>query len=34
LIRLLAPYSWLACFLLEKLRFFNTFYLGIFQKLA
>lgn len=34
LTRLLAPYSWLACFLLEKLRVFNTFYLGIFQKPA
>ncbi len=30
--RLLAPYSWLACFLLERLGFLNTFYLGIFQK--
>ena len=32
LTRALAPYSWLVCFLLEKLKVFNTFYLGIFQK--
>lgn len=32
LTRLLAPYSWLVCFLLERLKLFNAFYLGIFQK--
>lgn len=32
LTRALAPHSWLVCFLLEKLKVFNTFYLGIFQK--
>jgi SAM-dependent methyltransferase len=34
LTRVLAPYSQLICSLLEKLRIFNTFYLGIFQKPA
>ena len=28
LARLLAPYSWWACYVLEKLKFFNTHYLG------
>ena len=32
LTRVLAPYSYIICSLLEKLRVFNTFYLGIFQK--
>jgi ubiquinone/menaquinone biosynthesis C-methylase UbiE len=30
--RLLAPYSWLACYALERLRLFNTHYLGTIQK--
>ena len=34
LTRLLAPYSPLLCSFLEKLRLFNTFYLGILQKPA
>jgi SAM-dependent methyltransferase len=34
LTRLLTPYSLLLCSLLENLKFFNTFYLGIFQKPA
>jgi SAM-dependent methyltransferase len=29
--RLLAPYSWLSCFMLESLRIFNTHYLVIIQ---
>ena len=34
LTRLLAPYSFLLCHLLEKLRLFNTHYLGIIRKPA
>ncbi|MFZ2087523.1 MAG: class I SAM-dependent methyltransferase [Desulfobaccales bacterium] len=34
LARFLAPYSFLLCSLLEKLRFLNTHYLGIIQKAA
>lgn len=30
--RLLAPYSWLACYLLEKLNIFNTHYVGIVKR--
>jgi len=30
--RLLAPYTWLGCYALERLRMFNTFYLGLIQK--
>lgn len=30
--RFIAPYSWLACYLLEKLKIFNTHYLGIIKK--
>jgi ubiquinone/menaquinone biosynthesis C-methylase UbiE len=30
--RLLAPYSWLGCYALERLRIFNTHYLGVIQK--
>jgi hypothetical protein len=29
--RLLAPYSYLACYLLEKVKIFNTHYLGIIK---
>ena len=32
LLRLLAPYSWLACYALERLRVFNTHYLGVIMK--
>lgn len=32
LCRLLAPYSWLGCHALERLRMFNTFYLGLIRK--
>ena len=32
LARSLAPYSWLVCYLLEKLKVFNTHYLGIIRK--
>ncbi|TXG87808.1 MAG: class I SAM-dependent methyltransferase [Thermomicrobiales bacterium] len=28
----LAPWSWLLCFLLDRLRLFNTHYLGLIQK--
>ncbi len=34
LARLLAPYSFLLCSLLEKLRIFNTHYLGVIGKSA
>ncbi len=34
LTRLLAPYSFLLCHLLEKLRLFNTHYLGVIRKPA
>jgi SAM-dependent methyltransferase len=34
LARLLAPYSFLLCSLLEKIRIFNTHYLGIIRKAA
>jgi SAM-dependent methyltransferase len=30
--RVIAPYSWLACYVLERLRIFNTHYLGVIQK--
>jgi SAM-dependent methyltransferase len=30
--RVLAPYSWLACHALERLRVFNTHYLGVIQR--
>jgi ubiquinone/menaquinone biosynthesis C-methylase UbiE len=30
--RLLASYSWLACYALERLRLFNTHYLGVIKK--
>ncbi len=32
LARAIAPYSWLACYLLEKLKVFNTHYVGIIKK--
>src|SRR5207245_4975939 len=32
LVRLLAPYSWLACCLLEGIPFLCTHYLGVIQK--
>jgi hypothetical protein len=32
LARLLAPYSFLLCSLLEKIRIFNTHYLGVIRK--
>ena len=32
LCRLLAPYSWLGCYALERLRMFNAFYLGLIRK--
>lgn len=32
LARAIAPYSWLACHLLEKLRIFNTHYIGVIRK--
>ncbi|MBI4686402.1 MAG: hypothetical protein HY756_01245 [Nitrospirae bacterium] len=30
--RLIAPYSWLACYILERLKIFNTHYLGVIRK--
>ena len=30
--RLLAPYSWLACCVLERLKIFNSHYLGVIRK--
>ena len=30
--RLIAPYSYLACYLLKKLKIFNTHYVGIIKK--
>ena len=33
LARFLAPYSLLTCYLLERLKVFNTFYLGVIRKL-
>ena len=32
LVRLISRHSWLACYLLERLKIFNTHYLGIIQK--
>ena len=32
LCRLIAPYSWLGCYALERLRIFNTHYLGVIQR--
>jgi len=32
--RMVAPYSWIACYLLEKVKVFNTHYLGIITKLS
>ena len=32
LLRNLAPYSWLACAFLERIKIFNTHYLGTIQK--
>jgi ubiquinone/menaquinone biosynthesis C-methylase UbiE len=32
LTRVLAPWSWLGCYVLERLRIFNTQYLGTIQK--
>lgn len=32
IVRLVAPYSYLACYLLEKLKIFNTHYLGTIKK--
>jgi len=34
LVRILAPYSWLGCSFLERVKIFNTHYLGIIQKLV
>lgn len=31
-VKRLAPLSWWGCYLLSKLRFFNTFYLGVIKK--
>jgi SAM-dependent methyltransferase len=33
LFRSLAPYSWLACYVLERLKVFNTHYLGVIRRL-
>jgi len=33
LVRLFAPYSWLACYLLERFKVFNTHYLGVICRL-
>jgi ubiquinone/menaquinone biosynthesis C-methylase UbiE len=30
--RLLAPYSWLGCYVLERFQIFNTHYLGVIQR--
>lgn len=30
--RLLAPYSWLGCYALERIQLFNTHYLGVIQR--
>jgi ubiquinone/menaquinone biosynthesis C-methylase UbiE len=32
LTKILAPWSWIACYLLSRLRFLNTHYLGVIQK--
>ena len=32
LVRIVARYSWLVCYLLERLKIFNTHYIGIIQK--
>lgn len=32
IVRFLAPYSWLACYLLGQIKMFNTHYLGIIRK--
>lgn len=32
LVRMLAPYSWLTCACLERVKIFNTHYLGIIQR--
>jgi SAM-dependent methyltransferase len=32
LVRLLAPYSWLLCYALERLNIFDTHYLGVIRK--
>ncbi len=32
LVRIVSRYSWLACYLVERLKIFNTHYLGIIQK--
>jgi ubiquinone/menaquinone biosynthesis C-methylase UbiE len=32
LARLLAPYSWLGCYALERVRIFNTHYLGVIRQ--
>ena len=32
LTRVIAPYSWLLCYLLEKLKILNTHYLGVIRK--
>jgi ubiquinone/menaquinone biosynthesis C-methylase UbiE len=32
LARILAPWSWMTCYLLGRLRFLNTHYLGVIQK--
>jgi SAM-dependent methyltransferase len=34
LTRLLAPYSWLLCYVLERIKVFDTHYLGIIRKLS
>ena len=31
-VRFLAPYSWLGCYLFERLKIFNTHYLGVIKK--
>jgi len=32
IIRLIAPYSWIACYILEKLKILNTHYIGVIKK--
>jgi len=32
LVRLIAPYSWLLCYVLEKLKLFDTHYIGLIRK--
>jgi len=34
IVRLIAPYSWFICYLLEKLKILNTHYIGIIRKIS